>query len=741
MSSWRVRPTPRIACRTRAVQRSLIGIASKITKFLGFARDRNRVPVANPFADIAKSEAADTTGQLSHSAMSRPGTTHRREPSNSALLLEEFPMDRRRNALRERSSVTKKVGRFLAYCTVIRDCRGYPQLRRGEAVALVLIMPEGADLDDYKQAVHFASKPVARPDRFDTDAAAKVVVAAEHWIKGTKDSTGVGLLKEDRFVVLAMDIAEVPTMVLAAVDDIVELAAPEPRHFAAAGEICLGQHVSRQQAHELGSMPLAVISTMLRRGRPVAQSLERMRKAVAKPPRAEVRQIRIEHLHGLGEAGEWARELAIDLNDWREGKIKWDDVNRGVLLSGPPGTGKTTYAKALAASCDVNLVVGSLARWQARGHLGDLLKAMRATFDEARREAPCILFIDEVDCFGDREAFGGDYAHYHVEVVSGLLECLDGVDRREGVVVVGACNHPDRLDDALVRPGRLDRHIRISLPDAAAREGIIRWHLEDALRDENLSSITARTEGWSGAALEQLVRDARRLARRAKRAISSADLTASLPRTIMIPKQMMHRTAIHEAGHAIVAVALGRSFESVEIRETVEPASGILPLGGVQVGPRAVADMTTQTLLDEICFLLGGTAAEDVFLGSRSVGGGGTRGSDLHLATLTALRLETSYGLGQGLAFLAADGEADLWRTLHMSPTVRERVEAILAEQMTRARSIVQRHRIETDQVANELLKEKKIGFAPIVALISNPGTLEPTADHESAAGDIVQAM
>lgn len=555
-------------------------------------------------------------------------------------------MDRRHRALRERLSITKHVGRFLAYCTVVRDCRAYPQLRRGEAVALVLIVPEGADLDDYTRAVHLASKPVVRSVGFDMDAAAKVFVAKEYWSKGAKDVAGVSLLKEVRVVVLATELAEVPPMVLAAVDGIVRLAAPQPRHFIAAGEVCLNQTVSMQQALELASMPPAIIGGILRRGRPITQSLECMRRAIAVPPPAEDRQVRIEHLHGLGEVGDWARELAIDLADWREGKIRWADVDRGVLVSGPSGTGKTTVAKALAATCNAHLVLGSLARWQARGHLGDLLKAMRAAFDEARRNSPSILFIDEVDCFGDREAFGGDYAHYHVEVVAGLLECLDGIEKREGVVVVGACNFPNRLDAALLRPGRFDRHLRMPLPDAAAREGIIRWHLAHALPAENLSSIAARTEGWSGAALEQLVRDARRLARRARRAISVADLAASLPQTIAIPDQVMRRAAIHETGHAIVAVALGKAFQEVEIHETVEVASRSQALGSVRIGPRAVGDETDQTLLDEICFLLGGCAAEQVVLGTRSIGAGGERGSDLHLATVIALRLETSYGLG-----------------------------------------------------------------------------------------------
>lgn len=366
---------------------------------------------------------------------------------------------------------------------------------------------------------------------------------------------------------------------------------------------------------------------------------------------------------------------------------------------------------------------------------------MRAAFDEARRKAPSIIFIDEIDAVGDREKFADHNAQYCTEVVAALLECIDGAEQREGVIVVGACNHPHRLDAALVRPGRLDRHVRMPLPDGPAREGIIRWHLENALQGESLSAIVARTEGWSGAALEQLVREARRLARRARRAISITDLLASLPPTIAIPEKMMRRTAIHEAGHATVAVVLERPFEFVEIRDTAELASGYQALGGVQIAGSSVAEITTNALLDEICFLLGGIAAEEVILGSRSVGGGGIRGSDLHLATLAALRLEASYGLGKGLAFLAADGEADLWRLLHTSQAVRERIEKILAEQMARARLLVERHRIGADRVAEELFGKKRIGFAHIAALFSGWDAVRPTAEIAPDCGKVAQAQ
>lgn len=645
-----------------------------------------------------------------------------------------------RNSARESHSVAEKVGAFLAHCTVIRGCRNYPQLRGPSPVALVLVTPEGADMDDYKHALQTAFQPARRTLHFDHGRRTTIVVAKENWNKGGKPSNAPGILKEDRYIILAEDIVEVPELVLLAADGIVKLEPPEPRHLVAAGKVTLRQKVNVQQARELASMPLSLLSTMLRRGRPVSRSLACMRQVIVRAVSNDPRQIPLEHLHGLGEAGDWARELAIDLEDWREGRINWADLDRGILVSGPSGTGKTTYARALAAFCDVSLVLGSLARWQACGHLGDLLRAMRATFDEARRKSPCILFLDEIDAVGDRATFKGENAQYKVEVVSGLLECLDGIDQREGVIVVGACNYPDRIDPALLRPGRLDRHIRISLPDAAARAGIIRWHLQGALPNDNLTSIAARTEGWSGAALERLVRDARRLARRARRAITVADLMATLPPTITIPPGMMRRTAVHEAGHAIVAVALGRRFQYAEIRDTVESAAGAQVLGGVHSIESPVAEVTREILLDEICFLLAGTAAEDVMLASRSVGGGGIRGSDLHIATLIALRLETAYGLGQGLAFLA-EGESDPWRLLHSSQTVRDRVETILAEQMVRARSIVQRHRQATDEVTQELLERRAVGFASVAALLSDVETTDPVFADEMDAEDSVPAV
>lgn len=135
-------------------------------------------------------------------------------------------------------------------------------------------------------------------------------------------------------------------------------------------------------------------------------------------------------------------DLARDLADWRAGTISWNDADKGVLLSGPPGTGKTMFARALAATCGVKLIATSYAKWQAKGYLNDFLKAMQKSFKDAKAAAPTILFIDELDAFGSRDGAEGSNASYDIKTITALLEELDGIHDREGVIVVAACNHP-----------------------------------------------------------------------------------------------------------------------------------------------------------------------------------------------------------------------------------------------------------------------------------------------------------
>lgn len=189
---------------------------------------------------------------------------------------------------------------------------------------------------------------------------------------------------------------------------------------------------------------------------------------------------RVETSTGYGEAGDWALSLKDDLAHWRAGRLAWEDMSVKLLLSGPPGTGKTSFAKALCNTLQVPLIVSSVATWLEPGYLGDVLKRMSAAFAEAEASKPSILFIDELDGIGSRGT-RGEFSSYWNSVVNRALELLDGATKSDGVIVVGATNNPSMIDPALLRSGRLEKHVVIPRPDTAALVGILRQHLKDDL--------------------------------------------------------------------------------------------------------------------------------------------------------------------------------------------------------------------------------------------------------------------
>uniref|UniRef100_A0A9E8A7H8 AAA family ATPase n=1 Tax=Bosea sp. NBC_00436 TaxID=2969620 RepID=A0A9E8A7H8_9HYPH len=533
------------------------------------------------------------------------------------------------------------------------------------------------------------------------------------------------LPKTERIFGIASRESDIPNTFRLVADAVIEIEPVDLRVLRGVFRIVLGRAPADHDLVPAVGAPLHALGAAIKRGRTPEAALRRLRglaAAVAQPaPQTLQSGPSLSDLHGYGEAAEWGRALAIDLADYQSGRITWVDVDRGVVLSGPPGVGKTIYARALARTCNVLIFVHSLARWQAKGYLNDLLKAMRAAFDEAKKNAPCILFLDELDSFGDRENVNDRNEQYTREVINGFLECLDGVEGREGVVVVGATNWPGKIDAAILRPGRLDRHIRIPLPDASARVGILRHHFGDALPETALPDIAERLEGATGAAIEQLARDARRTARRARRALLVEDVLASLPERVRLSDDMHRRACFHEAGHAVVGYLLreasgSRPTEAKALREVGADGSG----GHTSFDHELGSERTRDRYLAQITVMLAGIAAEQVAFGEHGAGGGGEERSDLHVATMLAASMELSYGLGQGLAFLSGRRDESLMAWLRSDTQVRQCVEAGLKACLQRARGILEEHRGALDAIVDLLARRGRVVFGEIAEAVES---------------------
>ncbi|MBB2715653.1 UNVERIFIED_ORG: ATP-dependent Zn protease [Rhizobium etli] len=518
-------------------------------------------------------------------------------------------------------------------------------------------------------------------------------------------------LHNRQIVIIAEDMEQVTPELRAAADIVTTIATPTAEHFMAAARIAEMPGMTVEFAKFLTTVPFDILATAIRRARPLSSSVREIRKlsrmSVASTAAvADSIGPRLEEMAGYGAAQTWGLQLAVDLRAWRNGEIGWDDIDRGVLLYGPPGCGKTSYAEALANSCGVKLIIASAARWQAAGHLGDYLKAMRSAFAEAAKNAPCILFVDEADSFGDREG-GGDSDHrdYKRQVINALLECLDPVEGREGVVVVGATNNPDAIDRALLRSGRLETQIEITLPDANARVAILHHHLRDNAIHGDLARFVSATAGWSGADIEKLARDARRLARRRGTSLDQRILLEAMPERYVLSASELHRTAVHEIGHAIVGVVLGSDVLLSVVISRDAPVSGpAVSVGRNVIAPDKGRIRNVAYFDDRIAMLLGGIAAELVVFGDRADGAGGAPASDLMQASDIATRIERQLGLGENLSVDLGKGERPLEYLRASDPELRRLVDARLKVQFDRAVGLLSGYRAQLDRLTELLL-------------------------------------
>ena len=597
-----------------------------------------------------------------------------------------------------------------AYCHLARIFRPFAG-RSGISFLAILVVPEAGLAFYYGQAAELliAGEASYNIRRFDAAVLVQTVKRGS-----AKYDHILGDSQQHRPSVWVFECADdVPPEFRAAADIYAVIGKPDLKVFRAAIYRMCGTVASVEDAEFVSSQSWKRNAATFRKGRSLKRTLQLLRKTLPQSPSLSTsapanrdQNFDIESLIGYGAARDWGLQFIEDLAGYRAGRLQWADLDPGVLLSGPSGCGKTRYAEALAKSTGMPLICGSPAKWQEAGHLGDYLREMRKSFDEALKYAPAILLIDEIDGFGNRASLGWD-RDYQRQVTNAALGCLDGAIRREGVVVIGTTNFPEHLDAALLRPGRLDRHLQILPPNADARIAIVEHYMGLKLPAEVSVNVAQLTDQWSGAQLEQLARDARRVARRENRTAEPADVVALLPKIYPMPAERLLATATHECGHAIVGFAVGRQIEKIEIADHYSHRTNDLRLGGVHFLSSTLQRRTAAYYLDEIVISLGGIAAEQEVFGNFDDGSGALPTSDLVRATQVATLMEAAYGMGETLISEVLEDRTDIAKLRLRSSHLWKRVDARLFDQMKRAKNIVRLNRSILDSLVDHLITAK----------------------------------
>ena len=397
-------------------------------------------------------------------------------------------------------------------------------------------------------------------------------------------------------------------------------------------------------------------------------------------------------------------------------------IPKGVLLVGPPGTGKTLIAKAVAGEAGVHFLSISGSDF-VELYVGVGASRVRDLFEQAKKEAPAIVFIDEIDAVGRRRGAGLGGGHDEREqTLNQLLVEMDGFGSNEGVIVLAATNRQDILDPALLRPGRFDRQIYVGLPDIRGREAILKVHAKTKLlaEDVSLTQVAQATAGFTGADLANLLNEAALLAaRQHSQFITAAHLHEAMLKVIAGPEKKSRvvtdharrLTAYHEAGHAVVIHQLPTQDPVHQI--TIVPRG---PAGGMTISlpTEDKAYLSKKELEERIAVCLGGRVAEELILQDVSTGAS----SDIQKASEIARAMVTKYGMSEKLGAIAYGSESDeifLGRSMAQARTYSEEVAAQIDQEVksmmdgaySRCRDLLEAHRPQLEAVAKYLLEHE----------------------------------
>ena len=454
---------------------------------------------------------------------------------------------------------------------------------------------------------------------------------------------------------------------------------------------------------------------------------------------------------GADEEKEELQEIVEFLRDPQKFIALGARIPKGVLLVGPPGTGKTLIAKAVAGEAGVHFLSISGSDF-VELYVGVGASRVRDLFEQAKKNAPAIVFIDEIDAVGRQRGAGLGGGHDEREqTLNQLLVEMDGFGSNEGVVVMAATNRQDILDPALLRPGRFDRQVYVGYPDIKGREAILKVHARNKpLGDDvSLAELAKGTGGFTGADLENLMNEAALLsARKRHRFIGMAELNEAVIKVIAGPEKksrvVIQRerklTAYHEAGHAIVIHDLPTQDPVHEI--TIIPRG---MAGGMTISlpQEDVTFQSRQQLTEHIAVCLGGRAAEQLALGDISTGAG----NDLQRASSIARNMVTRYGMSDKLGNVVFDSGHDevfIGRSMAQTKNYSEEVAALIDEEVkalidgayARCGEILTRRRRELDIVAEYLLQYENMDAKTFAQVFTDPEHLQPPAAYKAVEAD-----